>query len=61
MAALRLLLLQSLTKTKLQIFFEIKTCNYLIIFHGDENSSRKPSNSAKLTVIILLATVLANW
>ena len=56
MAALRLLLLLTLTKTNLRNYFERQNCKHQIIFHEEQNSRRKPSNSVKLTVIILLAT-----
>jgi len=58
-AALRLLLLQTLTKTNLRNYFERQNCSYQIIFHEEQNSKRKPSNSVKLTVIILLPTCSA--
>ena len=60
-AALRLLLLPTLTKTNLRNYFERQNCSYQIIFHEEQNSRRKPSNSVKLTVIILLDAVSANW
>ena len=44
---MRLLLLQKLAKTNLRNFFERKSCSNQHIFHEDENSKRKPSNSAK--------------